>query len=220
MPKSDHRIKTKKPVNALKKPLRADFKDLFKALAKGIGHIATGKWAELGADTVETLAAIGLATEPGELSFLLVQRSLTMAIFQLVGEGASHLLCEVEKDASNLLDSMDFSAVGQGIQIDRKFFDRPGELPPLREIQPILQQWLVWHGWGSAASEAIVERLPGYFVYSLSQEWRKNLKSYRPLAKLLKRPLPKPEIVKARGWPMPRCCNSASTNPCLMNRSA
>ena len=32
MPKSDHRIRTKKPVNTLKKPLKADFKDLFKAL--------------------------------------------------------------------------------------------------------------------------------------------------------------------------------------------
>ncbi len=51
MPKADHQLKTKKPVSVLFKPLKADFKDLFKALAKGIGHTATGKWAELAADT-------------------------------------------------------------------------------------------------------------------------------------------------------------------------
>jgi hypothetical protein len=42
------KLKTKKPVSVFFKPVKADFKDLFKALAKGVGHTATGKWVELG----------------------------------------------------------------------------------------------------------------------------------------------------------------------------
>jgi hypothetical protein len=55
-------LKLKKPVSALFKPVKVDFKDLFKALAKGVGHTATGKWIELGGDAVETLSALGLAS--------------------------------------------------------------------------------------------------------------------------------------------------------------
>ena len=58
------KLKVKKPVSALFKPVKADFKDLFKALAKGVGHTATGKWFDLGTDAVETLSALGLATDP------------------------------------------------------------------------------------------------------------------------------------------------------------
>jgi len=82
------KLKVKKPVPVLFKPVKADFKDLFKALAKGVGHTATGKWVELGADAVEALSALGLTTEPGELVHLLIRRSLTMAVFKLVDDSA------------------------------------------------------------------------------------------------------------------------------------
>src|SRR5919106_4674959 len=96
------KLTVKKPVSALFKPVKADFKDLFKALAKGVGHTATGKWVELGGDTVEALSALGLATEPGELAFLLIRRSLTMAVFKLVDDSASQLSDTVIVDADAL----------------------------------------------------------------------------------------------------------------------
>src|ERR671918_1167510 len=96
------KLKIKKPVSALFKPVKADFKDLFKALAKGVGHTATGKWTELGSDAVETLSALGVATEPGELAFLLIRRSLTMAVFELMGDSASQLSDTVIVDADAL----------------------------------------------------------------------------------------------------------------------
>ena len=40
--------KVKKPVSALFKPVQ----DLFKAEAKGVGHMATGKWIEPGRHVV------------------------------------------------------------------------------------------------------------------------------------------------------------------------
>ena len=59
MVKSTHKLRTKKPVSVFDKPLKADFKQLFKSLCKGVGHGVAGNWAELGSDTVETLSAVG-----------------------------------------------------------------------------------------------------------------------------------------------------------------
>src|SRR4249920_2148103 len=98
MARSSPRLKATKPKNVFNKPLKADFKELFKALAKGIGHTTTGKWAELGSDTVEAISALGLRTDPGELGFLLIQRSLAFALFELIGESASLQLATANKD--------------------------------------------------------------------------------------------------------------------------
>jgi hypothetical protein len=51
------KLQVKKPVSALFKPVKADFKGLFKALAKGVGHTATGKWIELGSDASQEINA-------------------------------------------------------------------------------------------------------------------------------------------------------------------
>jgi hypothetical protein len=58
------KLKVTKPVGVLK-PIEVDFGS-FKALGKGIGH-TQGKRAELAADTVEGLTALGLKTEPENL---------------------------------------------------------------------------------------------------------------------------------------------------------
>ena len=121
-------LKVQKPVSALFKPVKADFKDLFKALAKGVGHTATGKWIELGSDAVETLSALGLATEPGELAFLLIRRSLTTAVFELVGDSASQLSDKTAAHAEALVDSLDLSIEAKDMSVDRRLLDRPGDL--------------------------------------------------------------------------------------------
>lgn len=138
MPKASPKLKVKKPVSTLEKPLKADLKQLFKALAKGIGHTAVGKWEELGTDTVEALSALGLSTEPGELAFLLIRRSLTIALFELIGESASQHLVEPKKDADALFEQWDLAMSTNEIPVDLTFFDRPADLPMLKDLQPLL----------------------------------------------------------------------------------
>jgi len=191
MTKATPKLKSKRPKSVLNKPLTFDFKGLFKALAKGIGHTTTGKWEELGTDTVETLSAIGLATEPEELAFLLVRRAITLALFDLVGESASVQLASAEKDSAALIDRLDFAIDAKEIQIDKKFLDRPADLPLLKDLQPLLQNWLEVQDLPSSTAKAIVDRLPSYFVYFLNYEWRRNAKSYRPLMEALDTPFTK-----------------------------
>jgi hypothetical protein len=175
------KLQVKKPVSALFKPVKADFKGLFKALAKGVGHTATGKWIELGSDAVETLSALGLTTEPGELAFLLIRRSLTLAVFELVGDSASQLLDKTAVNADALVDSLDLSIEAKDINLDQKFWDRPGNLAIVDSFKTLLSDWLKQLGIEEPAANAIAGRLPTYFVYALNQEWRRNSKSYGPL---------------------------------------
>jgi len=191
MTKSSPKVKAKKPKNVFTKPLKADFKGLFKALSKGIGHTAVGKWEEIGVDTVEALSAIGLSTDPGELAYLLVRRSITRALFDLVGESAAEHLVETKKKTDDIIAALDISDSGYELHIDRKFLDRPGELPMLEHVKDLLGAWLREYGVSAPIAEAITHRLPTYFVYALNQEWRKNAKSYRPLIEALDTPFSK-----------------------------
>lgn len=185
------KLKVKKPVSVLFKPVKADFKDLFKALAKGVGHTATGKWAELGVDAVEALSALGLATEPGELGFLLIRRSLTTAVFELVGDSASQLSDKATADAEVLVDNLDLSIEAEDLSVDPKFLDRPGDLPIVDSFKTLLSDWLKGLGVEEPAADAIAGRLPTYFIYALNQEWRRNPLSYGPLLEALNTPFTK-----------------------------
>src|ERR1044071_138466 len=149
------KLKTKKPVSVLFKPVKADFKDLFKALAKGVGHTATGKWIELGGDAVEALSALGLATEPGELAFLLIRRSLTTAVFELLGDSASHLSDKAAADADALVDSLDLSIEAKDMSVDQKFLERPGDLPIINSFKTLLSDWLKQLGIEESEADAM-----------------------------------------------------------------
>jgi len=182
------KLKAKKPVSVFFKPVKADFKDLFKALAKGVGHTATGKWIELGADAVEALAALGLETDPGELAFLLIRRSLITAAFELLDNSASQLSDTAATDADALVDNLDLSIE---MSVDQKFLERPGDLPILDSFKTLLSAWLKELGIDGPAADAIADRLPTYFVYALNQEWRRHSKSYAPLLNALNTPFTK-----------------------------
>jgi uncharacterized protein YjbI with pentapeptide repeats len=184
-------LEGKQPINILKKPLQADFRGLFKALSKGISHAAMGKWGEIASDTVEALSAIGLTTEPGELAFLLIRRSLTRALFNLVGESAIPQLAAFENESDALIQRLDSSIPNLEIRIDSSFLDRPADLSLIGDVQTILQKWLEELELTEVAAKAIVDRLPSYFVYELNQEWRQNAKSYRPLIEALNTPFVK-----------------------------
>jgi uncharacterized protein YjbI with pentapeptide repeats len=190
-PKLSPKLKAKKPVPVLFKPVKADFKDLFKALAKAVGHTATGKWIELGADAVEALSSLGLATEPGELAFLLIRRALIMSVFELVGDSANQFSETSAFAADALVDRLELSIEAENVNIDHKFLDRPGELPIIERFKGLLSAWLSGLGIEESAADAISDRLPSYFVYALNQEWRHNSKSYSPLLGAINTPFTK-----------------------------
>lgn len=182
------KLQATKPKSVFEKSFQVDLKGLFKALSKGVAHTACGKWEEVGTDAAETLSAVGLATEPEELAFQLINRSITQALFELAGENASLQLIDNNKASDDLIDRLDFSMSSGEVYIDHKFLDQPAELSLLKEVQSLLQKWLEGLDVSNSNAKAIADRLPSYFVYSLNQEWRKNAKSYGPIIEALDTP--------------------------------
>ena len=191
MAKLNPKLKVIEPKSFFEKPLQVDSKELFKALSKGIAHVAFGKLDEVAVDAADAIAAIGSAKKPEELLFILIRRSIIVALFELVGEIASQQLNDIKNNSDALVDQLDFSISSREVYIDGKFFDRPAEFPLIKEIQSLLQKWLESLGMSEPAGKAIVDRLPSYFVYALNQEWRKNAKSYSPLVDALDTPFAK-----------------------------
>ncbi|MDD1762741.1 MAG: pentapeptide repeat-containing protein [Methanothrix sp.] len=187
--KSGPGLKAAKPKSVFERSIQIDYKGLIKSVSKGVIHLASGKVEEAGIDATETLSSLGLKIEdPGELAFLLINRSLAKALLELVNESSSQQLIDDKVDLDAILEQIDFSSLSGEIAIDRKFFDRPAELPFLNEIQSLLQSWLECLGVSSPSSKAIAGRLPNYFVYALNQEWRNNAKTYGPIIEALDTP--------------------------------
>ena len=85
-----------KPVSAWNKPLRVDYKQVFKALSKATLHGVTGDWTNLASDAVDVAVATGFKEDPKQLAWLLIQRALSQSIFEMVDEisGSLNILPE------------------------------------------------------------------------------------------------------------------------------
>jgi uncharacterized protein YjbI with pentapeptide repeats len=186
-------LKVETPKSVFERSFQVDYKGLFKSLSKGVIHAAGGKLEEVGIDATETLSALGLKTEdPGEIAFLLINRSISDALVKLVNESSCLRLAVEEADPESVIEQLDFGGAVAEVFIDRKFLDRPAELPFLKDVQSLLQKWL--EGLcgndlkAGPSAKAIADRLPSYFVYSLIREWRKNSKTYLPIIESLNTP--------------------------------
>jgi hypothetical protein len=196
-PRKSPNVKLIKPQNVLFKPVTFDYKELFKSIAKGIGHTASGKWIELGADTVDLLAAIGIQTDPGELGCLLVKRSLISALFDLVADSSQQLTSPSLEDENLIHTQLSESIDDPGLEISQRFLDRPGDLKIVKQAEKMLEIWLSGHTADSHVALSIASRFTSYFVYALNREWRKNAKAYTPLQTAFDTPFMKAGI---REW--------------------
>ncbi|HYL05147.1 MAG TPA: pentapeptide repeat-containing protein, partial [Thermoanaerobaculia bacterium] len=182
MPEEDLGIQVKQPVSVWNRPLRADGKGIFKALGKGVAHLASGQWAALGADAVDGLTAVGLGQDAGELAWLLIRRALLAAMVELVKEQlpvvARPTDASVMTEQAERLDA----AIGAAeVSVDRAFFERPARLPLLGALRAPFADWLAGYGLDAAAARAVAERLPSYFVVELDREWRRRPAEYEPI---------------------------------------
>ncbi|MEH2117067.1 pentapeptide repeat-containing protein [Nostoc sp.] len=178
-----------KPVALWNKPIKADFKELFKSLSKGVIDGVLGKWEEVAKDAVEATAALGLAAAPEEVAWLLIYRSLVEAIVSLIKEN-QELLFEKpnESDLELLCDRLNDSLETIELRIDQDFFSRPKDLPILEAIKTAFADWLKYFSVNQAQAQTISHRLPTYFVYALHEEWAKHPEKYACLKEELDTP--------------------------------
>jgi hypothetical protein len=135
--------------------------------------------------------AIGLETQVEGRAFILISRSLSIALFELVDESVRQQLLSANDNFDELADKLDFSISTDEIIIDQRFFNHPNELPLLKGIQSLLPKWLEALQVNNSSAVVIADRLPSYFVYALILEWGKNAKSYQPIIDALNTPFSK-----------------------------
>ena len=179
-----------KPVSVWNRPLKANFKDLFKAMGKGVIDGAIGKWEGVAGDVVEASVAIGLETDPGQRAWLLIYRSLERAIAKLLKDNRE-LLVKQPDDLSLLCEHLDWSLETTELVINQEFFRVPKQLPILNAFKAPLTQWLESFVSEKIQAQTISERLPTYFVFALHEEWRVRAKDYECLKTQLDTPFTK-----------------------------
>jgi len=178
-----------KPVKLWNKPIKADFKELFKSIGKGLVDGALGKWDEVAKDALDATAAVGLRETPEEAAWLLIYRSLAQAMVSLV-ESNKELLLEKpnENDLESLCDRLNQSLESIELRIDQEFFICPKNLTILASVRTAFGEWLQYFSLNQAQAQTISYRLPTYFVYALHEEWAKYPDKYTCLKEELNTP--------------------------------
>ncbi|MBD2042668.1 pentapeptide repeat-containing protein [Microcoleus sp. FACHB-672] len=175
-----------KPVGVLKKSIKVNFRDIFKALGKAGVDASFGKWDSLAGDGIEVLAALGLSAGVGEIAWLLVYRSLLQAMQNLVEEKT-----ELESERFNvkaLHQQVNAALENSSLTINKKFFDQPEKDSLLNAVQPPFVEWLQSSGLSEAEAQALSYRLPIYFAMALHNEWGNRPKDYAALKEKLDTP--------------------------------
>ncbi|MBF2090851.1 MAG: hypothetical protein IGR80_04490 [Synechococcales cyanobacterium K44_A2020_017] len=128
------------PTSVLKKSIKVNFKDFSKALGKGIVDLSFGKWDSLAGDGVEVLAALGLSAKEGEIAWLLVYRSLLLAMKTLIDEKTE---LESEKfDSKALQIQINQALETSNLTINKKFFEHPDKDSIIEGVKQTFREWL------------------------------------------------------------------------------
>ncbi len=182
----DSGLSISKPTSVLKKSIKVNFTDFSKALGKGLVDLGFGKWDSLAGDVVEALTALGLASNAEEIAWLLVYRSLLLAVKNLIDEKAE--LGPEEYDAKSLQTQINQALATSSLIINKKFFEHPDRDSIVEGIKPTFVEWLNQCGLSEADAQAIGDRLPIYFAAALHEEWGRHAKDYGMLKEILDTP--------------------------------
>ncbi|WP_299487237.1 pentapeptide repeat-containing protein [Acaryochloris sp. IP29b_bin.137] len=169
-----------KPISAWQKSIKADFKELFKALGKAVVDGAFQNWNNLGLDLTDAISALGLAPQPEELAWLLIYKSLVEALKTLLLDNKNLMekLKPSDADLEKSCHSLKVHLDEFELTIDTNFFANPKQIPVLEEIKPHLAQWLQNFVETQSQAQAISNRLPSLFVLALHDEWCNNKEKY------------------------------------------
>ncbi len=185
-----------KPTSILKKSIDLNWRDFLKALGKAGVNAAFGKWDSLAGDAMDVLGALGLKAGTGEITWLLVYRSLLRAMEKLVKE------TELATKPINLnaLQAQINQVLGNSsLAIDDKFFRHPGQAAIIGLIQPVFRDWLKNSGLMEADAGVVSLRLPSYFSFALHEEWGSRRKDYVVIQENLDTPFTKAQE-RERSW--------------------
>ncbi len=160
---------------------------LLKGIANIIKDAMTAGWASLPADIIDTISAVKIDDKPEMVGWKLISRSLADSLVTLITEtNPVYFKDDIElepldKSLNEYLENKDYF-------IDANFFKTPQNFGLINDIKPSLKEYLEIFDLKDIESSNILERLNSYFVFSLINEWRKNVRYYSILKEILETP--------------------------------
>ena len=196
----DNGLNISKPVALWNREIKAEPRKLLLGIGKMVCEGAMQDWSDFGSAALDTLDAAGLRKKPGELAWLLIYRALSAALAELVKNYVDLFPNPPEENELDNISSRFEQAMAEAeVTITLDFFDRPGDLSLLRNLQSPLTDWLHGLGAASADAEQIACRLPDYFVFALHETWKKTPQDYAELKKHFDSPFTK-ATEETRSW--------------------
>ncbi|WPD24762.1 MAG: pentapeptide repeat-containing protein [Candidatus Electrothrix scaldis] len=179
---SENGLNISRPVSVWNKDISLEPRKFLQGIGKMVIEGVCQDWSDLGSAAVDTLDALGLARKPGDLAWLLIYRSLAAALFDLVKNSSDLFRNRPDEEQLKALSTRFEEQMGRAeVTITPEFFDRPGELPLLKDLQEPVAAWLQGLGAKQTDAEQIACRLPDYFVFALHETWRKAPQDYAEL---------------------------------------
>lgn len=197
-------ISIKKPVSIWNKEINVEFRELFDALAKALLSASVGAFNSSITSLVDSVAAFKTVKDPGILTWLLIYRSISKAMFSLIednilllrestsGFAAPEFQRAVSKKSlKKIAYDIDYAIEAKDLTIDKNFFENPGEFLLMEDLKDTLADWLQNLGLNTAQALSITARFPAYFVFALNDEWRTRRDAYNAIVEALPTPFTK-----------------------------
>lgn len=178
----------RKSIKNLNQSMKANWNDFFKSLGKAtIGGVFLDS-KEVINNSYEALLSLGLEKEVTHLAWLLIYRSLTEAIRNIVEE-SRELFNITEIDIESLSMRIDLSLENEIFEIDRNFFSNPKSLKILSTVKIPFAQWLDGFNLSASQITSITDRLPVFFTFALHEEWKARPEQYKSISEYFDSPL-------------------------------
>lgn len=193
----------KQPVNVLNRKVKFDIKDFFiqisktavQATAQGLTGNLIGSVATIVNGVFDISKTTELELKVEELAWLLIARSLTQAITEILTSdqdlfGSNFDEAAIASVASKIENNINESEIA----IDNDFFETPHHLALLDDLEIALIEWFQQLGLDEAKSKSTYERLKGQFSFSLDKEWVTNASQYTSIIDQLNTPFNKATV--------------------------
>lgn len=193
----------KQPVSLLNRNVKFDIKDFFiqasktavQATAQGVTGNLIGSAATIVKGVFDISKTTELELKVEELAWLLIARSLTQAITEMLTSdqdlfGSNIDEVAIARVATKIEDKINESEIA----IDNDFFEAPHHLVLLDDLEIALIEWFQQLGLDEAKAKSTYERLKGQFTFSLDKEWVTNASQYTSIIDQLNTPFTKATV--------------------------
>ena len=196
----DNGVNISKPVSVWNRKIKAEPRKLLLGIGKMLVEGAMLDLSDFGGAALDTLDALGLRKKPDDLAWLLIYRALSAALADLVKNYADLFRNRPDEEQLKALSARFEEQMGQAeVTITPDFFDRPSDLPLLKDLHEPVAAWLQGLGAQQREAEQIACRLTDYFVFALDETQRKAPQHYAELVNYFERPFFK-ATEEVRSW--------------------